>query len=357
MSPSNEPIRIAVFRALQLGDMLCAVPALQVLRGAYPRARITLIGLPWAAELVARYPELLDEHVDFPSYPGITERPLDPGRLAEFVARAAADPPDLAVQLHGSGVASNGFVALLGARNAIGAYRPGTWRPGPGFIPYADDLSEVDRLLAVLEANGIQGDGRMHFPIGGEDRAQLSDAVPGLVRGAYVCIHPGARDPRRRWPAERFAAVVEEVVNRGHRVLLTGLAEDGAVHDEVLAHVGRRLADGVESLAGRLGLGAFGALLEGARLVVSNDTGASHLAAAVGAPSVVVYTASDPARWAPPDRVLHRALGGPVNLPHSDHCCLGDSCARHAMQWQDIPVADVLQAVHEQRERGVRHAA
>ncbi|HEX2141671.1 MAG TPA: glycosyltransferase family 9 protein, partial [Candidatus Limnocylindria bacterium] len=90
---------------------------------------------------------------------------------------------------------------------------------------------------------------------------------------------------------------------------------------------------------------------------VSNDTGASHLAAAVGAPSVIVFPASDPARWAPPDRVLHRALGGPVNLPESDHCCLGESCAELAIQWQDVQVADVLQAVQEQLERGVRHAA
>jgi ADP-heptose:LPS heptosyltransferase len=352
MLPIDQPTRIFVLRALQLGDMLCAVPALHALRATFPRAHVTLVGLPWAAELVDRYPTLLDDHLTFPGFPGIDERPLDAVGLAEFVTRVSADPPDLAIQLHGSGVASNGFTALLGARQAVGSYRPGTWRPGPGFVPYRDDLPEIDRLLAVLRGNGIHGEARQDFPLQAADRDELAAAMPGLERETYVCLHPGARDPRRRWPPERFAALGDELADAGYRVLLTGTDDDRDAHDAVRAAARRP----PESLAGRLSLGAFAALLDGSALLVTNDTGASHLAAALGVPSVVIFVASDPARWAPADGVRHRALGGPVERV-ARHCCLGDACGDRVPHWRDVTPDEVRMAVDEQLAGRSLHAA
>jgi ADP-heptose:LPS heptosyltransferase len=146
----------------------------------------------------------------------------------------------------------------------------------------------------------------LELPVLEADHAELAavEGGAGLTPGDYACIHPGARYPSRRWPAERFAAVADALAASGLRVVITGTAEEAAVGGAVR---GRMAAPAVD-LTGRTSLGAFAALIAGARLVVCNDTGTSHVAAAVGTPSVVVASGSDVARWAPLDAHRHRVL-------------------------------------------------
>ena len=69
--------KIAVLRALQLGDLLCAIPAIRALRHAYPHTEITLLGLPWAKSLVERFPNYFNRFILFPGYPGLPEQTYD----------------------------------------------------------------------------------------------------------------------------------------------------------------------------------------------------------------------------------------------------------------------------------------
>src|SRR5437763_11121838 len=95
--------RIAVLRALQLGDMLCAVPALRALRAAWPMAEIVLIGLPWARGFAWRFRPLVNAFHAFPGYPGLPEQPSRLGELPGFLGSMQRANFDLALQLHGSG--------------------------------------------------------------------------------------------------------------------------------------------------------------------------------------------------------------------------------------------------------------
>jgi ADP-heptose:LPS heptosyltransferase len=303
------PRRIVVLRALRLGDLLCAVPALRALRAALPEAEIALVGLPWAREFVRRFDRYLDGFIEFPGYPGLPERTVDFAHIPTFLAQVQAGRFDLAIQMQGSGAITNALTVRMGARVNAGFFRPGEYCPDAGrFVTYPDHGPEVRRLLRLVEFLGIPARGeRLEFPWCEEDRRALHalDEARDLRPGSYVCVHPGASTPDKRWPAQHFAAVATALAARGLRVVLTGTAEEA----ELTRAVARTLRGPHVDLAGRTDLGSLAALVSGARLLVCNDTGVSHLAAALRVPSVVLFTGSDPDRWAPLDRRRHRTVG------------------------------------------------
>jgi len=138
------PRRVAVFRALQLGDMLCAVPALRALRAALPESEITLVGLPWARVFAERYSAYLDGFRVFPGWPGLPEQPPQSHRVPAFLSQMQAEQFDLVLQLHGSGVVSNPLAELFGGRRIAGFYSPGHYQPDPAlFMAYPDGGLEV----------------------------------------------------------------------------------------------------------------------------------------------------------------------------------------------------------------------
>jgi len=305
-----ELARIAIVRSLPgLGDLLCTVPAWRALRAALPEAQVTLIGLPWARSFVERYAAYLDRFQEFPGYPGIPEVSPPIRQLPAFFASVQEEGFDLALQMHGSGIVSNSFTVMLGARVNAGFYLPGHYCPDPDrFLPYPANEPEVWRHLRLMEFLGIPLKGaELEFPVREEDIRLLQriDAVRDLQDGEYVCVHPGASTRDRRWSPKKFAVVADTLAARGFQVVLTGTAAEADLTQAVRESMREQPID----LAGRTSLGAIAALLSHARLLVCNDTGISHLAAALRVKSVVIFSASDSNRWAPLDRDRHRVLG------------------------------------------------
>jgi ADP-heptose:LPS heptosyltransferase len=120
----EPPRKVALLRASRIGDVLCAVPAFRALRAALPGAEITMVTLPLLRDLVVRSP-YLDRFVAFPGFPGIDEQFFDARRATAFFQEMQAEQFDLAVQMQGSGVYSNPFTLMLGARVTAGFVRPG----------------------------------------------------------------------------------------------------------------------------------------------------------------------------------------------------------------------------------------
>lgn len=303
----DPPEKLAVFRALQLGDMLCTVPALRALRAALPTAEITLVSLPWASEFAARFPALVDRFVAFPGHPALPEGPAKPLAFPGFLRDVQRRGFDLAIQLHGSGGITNALVALFGAQRFAGFYLPDAWLPDPDtFIPYPDHGHEAERLLALTTALGAPAQPlKLEFPLSPGDYEELAAVLPAdFTDTPYVVIHPGSRAAERRWSPRSFAQVADALANQGLRVVLTG----STTEQELVTAVSAAMRAPAIDLAGSTTLGALAALMRGTRLLISNDTGASHLAAALQVPSVVLFSASDPERWAPPDRRRHIVL-------------------------------------------------
>jgi ADP-heptose:LPS heptosyltransferase len=316
LAADAPPRNVVVFRALNLGDLLCAVPALRALRRALPSSRITLLGLPAAAGFAGRFAAYLDGFLPFVGYPGLPELPSPaPADLFSFFGAMRARGFDLAVQMHGSGQVSNAVVRRLGARRIAGFHPGGTPCPDPAsFLPYPDGAHEIHRNLALVEFLGARAAGAdLEFPLTDADLAEAV-AQPGfadLAPGTYACLHPGARSADKRWPPARFAAVGDALHAAGLEVVLTGSTQEIGITQAVARAMRRRPLD----TAGPIAIGGLAAIVAGARLVVCNDTGVSHVAAALRVPSVVIFFATDPRRWAPLDRMRHRVVARRGDVP------------------------------------------
>jgi ADP-heptose:LPS heptosyltransferase len=270
------PVLLAL-RALNLGDLLTVVPALRALRRHHPDHRIVL-ATAGVLEPLAALTGAVDEVLPTPA----------PDALAFSGA------VDVAANLHGAGPQSHRALDALGPRHRIGLGRPELGWPGPPAAEL-DTLHERVRWCAMLAHHGIASDPddlRLPPPAG---------AAPGPPRP--VVVHPGAAFGAKCWPADRFATLARRLAPVGP-VVVTGGPPERSLAERVATAAD--LPDD-RVLAGRTSITELAALVAGAALVVSGDTGIAHLAAAFGRPSVVLFGPVGPERWGPPAGP-HRAL-------------------------------------------------
>ena len=348
----GHPRRIAIFRALQLGDLLLAVPALRAIRTRFPSAEITLIGLPWAAAFAQRFHHYIDRFVEFAGYPGIDEVETTLERTRHFLAEQRDYAYDLIIQMHGSGETSNACVLDMGGRMTVGYYPPsvGTRFSPPALLdaeslpsgrlkrvstdfqglPYPDDVHEIERNLGLARLLGCQAvNTHLEFPLFSQDYAEAARLLYKLPRATrpWIGLHAGARPPARRWPVAYFAQVADTLAQRFHaQVILTG----GHGEETTVEAVAQQMKSHYLNLAGKTSLGGLAALISELDLFISNDTGPAHIANAVDTPGITIFGPVDPARWAALDQQRHPFVRRPVSCSPCDYweCPIDHRCLR-----------------------------
>ncbi|HEY2954593.1 MAG TPA: lipopolysaccharide heptosyltransferase II [Candidatus Eisenbacteria bacterium] len=315
-----------------LGDALLARPLLHALRRAHPRAEVRVLGPAALVELLSTDP-VADAWEAWPA--GARER-------RERIAWLRAWRPDAALVLPPS-FSSAWLAWRIGARVRIGYAHEGRSplltralaRPPRGERHLSDEYLELGRAL------GVEAGPTPALPVPAERReealALLRARAP--AGGRVAILGPGAiYGPAKRWDQGRFALLAGALARDGWRVLVCGAKSDR----EVCAEVAERAAAGVVSLAGETGITLQAALCSIASLAVCNDSGLAHVAAAVGAPTVVIFGSTSSA-WSAPlgerVRVVQRA---PVCSP-----CFQRTCRIGYVCLTAIAVEDVARACRE----------
>src|SRR5690625_4755045 len=223
--PFEEICSIAVLRGGGLGDVLFAAPALAALRATYPQARITLLGTPLHRELLTgRFPAV-DAVEVIPGVPGEHADDAADRDAVEALVERLAGTFDLGVQIHGGGRTSNPFLLRFAPRHTVGT-RTEDAAPLERNLAYVYYQHEI---LRALEVAGLAGCRPVtlepRITPSTQDRA-AGDAWLRDLPGPVLVVHPGATDPRRRWPVPRFAEITARFVRAGGSAVVVGGRQD-----------------------------------------------------------------------------------------------------------------------------------
>lgn len=302
--------RILVLKPCCLGDVLMATPAIAALRARWPTATLDLAVGGWSRAVVESNPHL-DRLVDCGL---VGSGPSSPGDWLTLIRRIRQGQYDVCIVLDRSPLLSFA-AALAGVPHRVGLNSD--WR---GFsltqrVPVAGIAHEVDLYLACVEALGVPvGERALQFFPTPAAAERVSELLGGS-RDPIAVVHPaGGQNPgmtlsAKRWPAERFALLIRHLVQeKTMRVFLAGGADDRPLAELVRASAA--VGESAVNLAGDLNLDELGALLTRSLLFVGNDTGAMHLAVAVGVPTVAIFGPSDPRQYGPYGPA-HRAVWNP----------------------------------------------
>ena len=335
------PARLLIVRLGALGDVVHAIPVAAALRRAFPQARID-----WLVS--AKHREILDLVPVIDRRLVINDRGGASGgaSLAAAVGELRRGRYDVAIDLQGliksallaraSGAPRVlGFSSRYARERAARLFYTEAHDPGRGGLYDPRETRHVvDINLGVLTLVGITS-ARAEFPIDAPP-SEAARAARERTGGRYALLNPGAAWPNKRWPAERLAAVAIDLRERHglSSVVLWGPGE------EALAAGVAAGAQGAATAAPPTTIADLVALARGAALLVSGDTGPTHIAAAVGTPIVGLYGPTRPARngpLSPLDVTVSR--DAVCQCHHLRRCRLDRMCLL------DIDVPEVIAAV------------
>jgi ADP-heptose:LPS heptosyltransferase len=302
----GQGVDILVINLMRLGDLIQATPVLRRLRTEYPGSTVTLVVMDLFLETARLLPGV-DRLVPFPSAnlaAALDQAggwPVAAHRLAEWLAQNFPRPPDLVLNLTPNRVGAILAYATGAAEIRVMAVDP-SWELNtcPDWASYALIVSRARQanpfnlVDLFLRESGLTPDGQgleLTVPQSAEQEAENFLGLLNLpADAALVGLLPGASQPERQWPPERFAqaALLLREKRPCHFFIFGSTGE--APLGEAIA---RRLpATATTLLLGRTSLAVLAAHLKRLDLLITNDTGPMHLAAAAATPNVALFLAS-----------------------------------------------------------------
>ncbi|WP_128546339.1 glycosyltransferase family 9 protein [Larkinella soli] len=312
---------ILCVRPDNLGDVLMTTPAFRALKEAVPGRRLTLLTSSAGAGIACAVPEI-DAVITF-DLPWVqTPEGSGPDRVMELVQQLRGRQFDGAVifNVQSQNPLPSALVCYLaGIPRVLGYCRENPYQLMTDWVPDPEVLvatrHEVDRQLDLVAAVGSRtADRRLSLTVSETARRQAGEALRNAgvrTNEPWVVLHAGVSEAKRQYGAANFSRVARRLTEeKGCQVVLTGSAAEQENAEAIRQAVGKN----VYNLAGAFSLDVFVALIAQAPVVLSNNTGPVHIAAAVGTPVVVAYARTNPQHtpWMVPNRVLYFDVPDPL---------------------------------------------
>jgi len=297
MPPTLSPqTRILLVKLSSFGDVLHGLPTLEALRDTYPLAHITWLVEAAYAPLLSGHPALDEVWIAPRLRPAEFLSGSNPARLRRLIQQLRARPFDLVLDVQGL-LKSAVWVALARSPRKVGydktrelSYLALTERVPP-FDPEAHAVRRYLNLAHYLGAPPAPP----RFRLGLDAAVDISALIPAEADRPLVVLHPGARWASKLWPPASWARLSEWFQSQGFQVAVTGSAADR----ELIAGLTAQCRAPVVNLAGHTSLAQLAGILRKARLAVTTDTGAMHLAAALGTKVAALFGPTAPWRTGP----------------------------------------------------------
>jgi heptosyltransferase-3 len=338
--PVQEPGRVLVVVTRRIGDVLLTVPLVRSLKSAWPSARIDMLVFKGTEGVLCGNPDL-DEVIVVPASQPAIEALRFARRLWRrydlTISTSPSDRPTLYAWLAGK---SRIGVMASGAKHA--------WKRGllHATVPFDDlDTHTVVQNLWLADLLGLPRCFEMPIGRSQEDERRVEGLFQGFRKARFAVLHLYPKFTYKMWDPDQWRELAAWLIDRGITVVFSGSSDQ-----QELRYV-NGFADGLGrhaenlrplNLAGKLSFSQLAVLLERAALYVGPDTVTTHLAAAVGVPTVALFGPSNPVKWGPwpkgcdadpsPYRFRGTQFVGNVALVQgAGHCvpCLQEGCARH----------------------------
>ena len=345
----------------RMGDVLLASPIVRSIRAAWPEAAIDVLVFDGTKDVLAAHPDVR-RVLTVPERPGVVEH-------VRFLFRLLRNRYDIALSCLASDRPT--LYAVAGGRWRAGLVVPGrasSWKYWFLSRPVAFDnvaTHTVAMNLALTDALNVARRHDIDIRWSADDAARVASVLSGVEGKPYAALHVHPKFNYKMWHVEGWVGLAQWLRERGVVSVLTGGTERGEV--EYAGTIAGRMPTGTINLAGQLTLAQSACVIAGARVYVGPDTVTTHMAAAIGVPTVALYGPSNPVKWgpwpkdfagttSPWQRVGSQSMGNVVLVQGVGACvpCMREGCDQHVASFSEclrqLPLPMVTAAVERALE-------